>query len=91
MAIIAPSPIDALEWGVKRELIEHDMYLYSTNENMIFDGRRYKAFEKELMGNPYLRSDQLNQATSSVTSHPDFVSRIRDAVVSTFLACISFL
>lgn len=39
-----------------------------------------KAFTKELMQNPYSRSDSLNEHTALVTRHPSFVARIQAAV-----------
>jgi len=67
VAIVAPSPLDTLEWGVSQGLVEHSVY---------------KTLEKVLMANPFLRSEPLNRTTAKVTSHPDFVERIRAAVVA---------
>ena len=65
-AIVAPSPIETLEWGVDRGLATED------------DVRR---FTKELMANPMGRSAELNQAMGKVVVHPDFRARMKAAVV----------
>jgi hypothetical protein len=44
--------------------------------------QRFKFLEKELLGNPFLRSDALNKATAKVTGHPEYVEKVRSAVVS---------
>ena len=65
-AIIAPSPVETLEFGVEKGLV-----LAST----------CKALTTEIMTNPVLRSDALNAETAKVVAHPDYIARIRAAVV----------
>ena len=64
-AILAPSPIETLEWGVPRGL--------ATKEDV-------KRFTKELMDDPLGRSDELNAAMAKVVVHADFRERMRAAV-----------
>jgi long-chain acyl-CoA synthetase len=64
-AVIAPSPIETLEFGAERGLIEKSEV-----------GER----TKELMANPSGRSDALNAATAKVVTHPEYRARIREAV-----------
>lgn len=64
-AIVAPSPIETLEWGVERGLATLD---------------DVKRFTKELMANPMGRSPELNAAMGKVVVHPDFKARMRAAV-----------
>ena len=64
-AILAPSPIETLEWGVPRGL--------ATNDDV-------KRFNKELMDDPLGRSDALNAAMAKVVVHPEFRERMRAAV-----------
>jgi long-chain acyl-CoA synthetase len=64
-ALLAPSPIETLEFGVERGLV--------TKSEL--DERT-----EELMQNPAGRSDALNQATAKVIAHPDFVARAKEAV-----------
>ncbi len=64
-AIVAPSPIETLEWGVERGL--------STSADV-------SRFTKELLANPMGRSPELNAAVSKVVVHPDFRARMKAAV-----------
>lgn len=64
-AILAPSPIETLEWGVPRGL--------ATQEDV-------KRFTKELMDDPLGRSEELNAAMAKVVVHPEFRERLRAAV-----------
>lgn len=64
-AIIAPSPIETLEWGIARGLC--------TTEEL-------EARQRELMANPTGRSAALNEAMAKVVSHSEFCERIRQAV-----------
>ncbi len=64
-AILAPSPVETLEWGVPRGL--------ATESDV-------KRFTKELLDDPFGRSDALNAAMAKVVVHPDFRARMREAV-----------
>ena len=64
-ALIAPSPLETLEWGQQRGLV--------TAEEV-------KARTQELMQNPQGRTDALNQAMARVVAHPDFQARMQAAV-----------
>ncbi|AKF08585.1 AMP-dependent synthetase/ligase [Sandaracinus amylolyticus] len=64
-AIVAPSPIETLEWGIPRGLC--------TKEEL-------DARQKELMANPSGRTEALNLAMAKVVAHPEFRERIRAAV-----------
>ncbi|MFO0685489.1 MAG: long-chain fatty acid--CoA ligase [Sandaracinus sp.] len=64
-AILAPSPIETLEWGVPRGLASD---------------ADVKRFTKELLDDPFSRSEALNAAMAKVVVHPDFRARLRDAV-----------
>jgi long-chain acyl-CoA synthetase len=64
-AIIAPSPLETLEWGVARGLC--------TKEELA-------ARRAELMASPTERSAALNAAMRKVVGHPEFRERIREAV-----------
>ncbi|MCA9666951.1 MAG: long-chain fatty acid--CoA ligase [Myxococcales bacterium] len=64
-ALIAPSPIETLEWGAARQLI---------------GGAEVKALSDELVANPSARSDALNAAMAKVVVHPEFGKRIGEAV-----------
>jgi long-chain acyl-CoA synthetase len=64
-AILAPSPIETLEWGVVRGL--------ATDADV-------KRFTKELLDDPLGRSDALNAAMAKVVVHPEFKERMRAAV-----------
>ena len=64
-AILAPSPIETLEWGIPRGL--------ATSEDV-------KRFTRELMDDPLGRSDALNVAMAKVVVHPEFRERMRAAV-----------
>jgi long-chain acyl-CoA synthetase len=64
-ALIAPAPIETLEWGLDRGLV--------TKEEIA-------ARQKELMENPAGRSPALNAAMANVVKHPELRERIRQAV-----------
>jgi len=64
-AILAPSPIETLEWGVPRGL--------ATEQDVL-------RFSKELMEDPLGRSEALNVAMAKVVVHPEFRERMRAAV-----------
>ncbi len=64
-ALIAPAPIETLEWGVDRGLVARE---------------ELAERQRELMENPAGRSEALNRAMAEVVGHPDFQSRIRAAV-----------
>lgn len=64
-ALIAPAPIETLEWGLERGL--------TTKEEIA-------ARQKELLENPAGRSPALNAAMAKVVTHPELRERIRQAV-----------
>ena len=64
-ALIAPSPIETLEWGVEHGLVTESELQQRT---------------RELMDNPAGRSDALAEATRKVVAHPGYRDRIRKAV-----------
>lgn len=64
-AIVAPSPIETLEWGLEHNLI---------------DKAELEARTRELMDNPQGRSEALNAAMAKVVVDPRFTSRIAEAV-----------
>lgn len=64
-ALIAPSPIETLEWGLARGLCSKEEIQQHT---------------AELMENPAGRSAALNAAMAKVVVHPDFRERMRRAV-----------
>jgi long-chain acyl-CoA synthetase len=64
-ALIAPSPIETLEWGSSRGII-------STAE--------LRERTDELMANPMARSEALNTSVAKVVTNRDYVDRIRTAV-----------
>ncbi len=64
-AIVAPSPIETLEWGRDRGIVA---------------ATEVEARTKELMADPSSRSEALEQAMAKVTEHPDFRQRIQEAV-----------
>lgn len=64
-AIVAPSPLETLEWGVARGLCS----------NEVLAARR-----KELMEQPAARTKALADAMAPIVAHPDFQARIREAV-----------
>lgn len=64
-ALLAPSPIETLELGVAHGLVTKD---------------ELAARTAELMANPTGRTAALETAMARVTSHPEFVKRMRDAV-----------
>ena len=56
-AIIAPSPIETLEWGVARGLVESS---------------QFEILRDVLLANPAARTDALNNAMAAVVAHPEF-------------------
>ncbi|MDQ3035792.1 MAG: long-chain fatty acid--CoA ligase [Myxococcota bacterium] len=64
-AIVAPSPLETLEWGIARGLC--------TPEELA-------ARQAELMANPAGRTEALNTAMAKVVAHPELRERIRAAV-----------
>ncbi len=64
-AIIAPSPLETLEWGVQRGIVTQ---------------AELSARTLELMNNPAGRSEALNRAMAQVVANPDFQRRFREAV-----------
>lgn len=64
-ALISPAPIETLEWGLERGLV---------------DRAEVEARQKELMENPAGRSEALNEAMAKVVAHPELKERIRRAV-----------
>jgi long-chain acyl-CoA synthetase len=64
-ALVAPSPIETLEFGAERGLVSKSEVEERT---------------KELMANPSGRSEALNAAMAKVVDHADFKARIGDAV-----------
>jgi len=65
--LIAPSPIETLQFGVEKRLVAA-----STS----------KSLEKEIMTNPVLRPEALNKETAKVVSHPEYIARVRAAVLA---------
>jgi long-chain acyl-CoA synthetase len=64
-ALIAPAPIETLEWGVERGLVAKD---------------EVAERQRELLENPAGRSEALNRAMGAVVQHPELRERIRAAV-----------
>ena len=64
-AIVTPAPLETLEWGAERGLV---------------DRGDIERFQKELFENPAGRSDALNAAMAAVVAHPELRERIRLAV-----------
>ncbi|HEY5952420.1 MAG TPA: hypothetical protein VIV40_43275, partial [Kofleriaceae bacterium] len=64
-AIVAPSPLETLEWGIARGLC--------TAEELA-------QREAELLANPAGRTPALEAAMAKVVAHAEFRERIRDAV-----------
>jgi long-chain acyl-CoA synthetase len=64
-ALVAPSPIETLEFGVGLGIVSRE------------DVQR---FSDELMTNPTSRSDALAKAMEPVTQHPHFRARIKTAI-----------
>ncbi len=64
-AIVAPSPIETLEWGLPRGLCTKD----------VIDAR-----QKELLANPTGRTQALADAMAPIVAHAEFKERIRAAV-----------
>ena len=64
-ALIAPSPLETLEWGLARNLVTK---------------AELEARTAELMANPSGRSKELNAAMAKVVVHPEFTDRMKKAV-----------
>lgn len=64
-ALLAPSPIETLEWGRKNGILDADLV---------------KALEQELLANPSGRSDALASAMAKVVAEPRFVELFREPV-----------
>ena len=64
-ALIAPSPLETLEWGV---------------QNGVLPAAELAARTQELVNNPAGRTAALNQAMAKVVGHPDFQRRFIEAV-----------
>ncbi len=64
-AIVAPSPIETLDWGLRHGLVSAD---------------EVKARTKELVENPSARSEALARAMAPIVENPDFQARILSAV-----------
>jgi len=65
VAMITPSPVEALEFAVAKNLLSRE---------------EYERLVREVVNNPFARSEALNGATAKVTTHPAFVERILKAV-----------
>lgn len=66
VALVAPSPLETLAFGVERGLVSRD---------------EVDALTRELMENPSGRSERLNAAMSRVTPDPALLAKIKAAVV----------
>ncbi|MBX7193269.1 MAG: long-chain fatty acid--CoA ligase [Sandaracinaceae bacterium] len=64
-AILAPSPIETLEWGVQRGLCTKEVL---------------EARQKELLANPTARTQALADAMAPIVAHPELRERLRAAV-----------
>jgi long-chain acyl-CoA synthetase len=64
-ALIAPSPLETLEWGVQHGVLGQ---------------AELAARQQELVANPSGRTEALNAAMAQVVTHPDFQRRFIDAV-----------
>ena len=64
-ALVAPSPIETLEFGVERKLVTRGELEDRT---------------RELMDDPSGRSEALNAAVGKVVDDPEYVERVREAV-----------
>lgn len=64
-ALIAPSPIETLEWGAKHGVLP---------------AARSKHLSEALLANPQARTPELEEAMASVADHPDFRKQFLDAV-----------
>ena len=64
-AIIAPSPLETLEWGLERGLI---------------DRQELEARQRELMQSPAGRTPALEAAMAKLVAHPELRERLRKAV-----------
>ncbi|MBI4952061.1 MAG: long-chain fatty acid--CoA ligase [Myxococcales bacterium] len=64
-ALLAPSPLEALEWGAERGLVTKDELAERT---------------RELLDNPASRSEALNALLAKVVAHPELGARLARAV-----------
>jgi long-chain acyl-CoA synthetase len=64
-AVIAPSPLETLDWGISRGLCTKAILAERT---------------RELMQNPTSRTPELAQAMAPIVLHPEFQERLRSAV-----------
>ncbi len=64
-AILAPSPLETLDWGISRGLCTKAVLAERT---------------RELMENPTMRTPELAAAMAPVIAHPEFQARLRAAV-----------
>ncbi len=64
-ALVAPSPVETLEWGADRGLLPR---------------AEVEERTRELLANPAARSPSLERAMALVVGHPEFQARVRDAV-----------
>jgi long-chain acyl-CoA synthetase len=64
-AIVAPSPIETLEWGVAQGLVTQ---------------AECDELTHELMDNPAGRSEALNSASAKIVGHEDYRKRVAEAV-----------
>ena len=64
-ALVAPSPLETLEWGQERGLVSAEELAIRT---------------RELTDDPASRSEALHRAMAAVVAHPDFRARIAAAV-----------
>lgn len=64
-ALIAPGPLETIEWGVQHKL---------------FTQADYKKHFKELMADPTSRSKHLEEDMAKVIAHPEFAPTIKELV-----------
>ena len=64
-AILAPSPLETLDWGISRGLCTKAILAERT---------------RELMENPTMRTAALGSAMAPIVAHPEFQARLREAV-----------
>ncbi|MEM1031284.1 MAG: long-chain fatty acid--CoA ligase [Myxococcota bacterium] len=64
-ALVAPSPLETLDFGLARRLVDEEQVTRLT---------------EELFADPTSRSAALNEAMARVVGHPEFLARVRQAV-----------
>ncbi|GAB4195714.1 MAG: AMP-dependent synthetase/ligase [Sandaracinaceae bacterium] len=64
-AIVAPSPLETLEWGLSKGLCTKEVFA---------------ARQAELMANPAGRTQALADAMAPIVAHPELRARLREAV-----------